>query len=799
MKKIRFVFILLGLVCFRQVFAQHISPHILDKPWKATWISQGPQPNRGYGVYHFRKTLALTEKPASFTVHVSADNRYKLFVNGQWVSHGPARSDLYHWNFETVDIAPFLRAGTNVLAATVWNFGEQRPEYQISHRTAFILQGDTEKEQTADTDKSWKVLKDESYQPLPPDLIYTYYAAGPGEKIDLNKSPGNWQSAGYSDAAWEPAVTLGNGLPKGVFEWLEGYWMLVPRSIPQMELKVEKAAFLIDKATKTAISGNFKKNIPPNTTATFLLDHGQLTNAYPVLKFGQGRNAKISMGYAEALYLREADEKNWKAHSQKGNRNHIPGKRFVGVTDEMTSNGNENQLFTPLMFRTYRYLQLTVETKGEPLVIEDLHSVFTGYPFERKARFDAKDAELDKILEVGWRTARLCAYETYVDCPYYEQLQYGGDTRIQALVSMFTTGDDRLVRQAINQLDNSRMAEGITLSRFPTASAQQIPTFSLLWIGMVHDFWRYSDDPAFVQGKLPGIRQVLGWFQKFQQDDATLKNVPYWNFTDWADYGKGWSRGVAPVGSDGRSSTVDLQLLWAYQLAAELENALGSKENARSHEAQAQTLKNSIRKLYWEPSRQLFAETSEKTTFSQHANTLALLTGMLAEDKTERLLADKILTDTTLVQATIYFKYYVHQAVAKAGFGDRYLDLLADWRSQLANGLTTWAEISDFNRSRSDCHAWGSSPNIEFFRIVLGIDSESPGFKKIRIAPHLGKLKNVSGTMPHPKGEISVSIQTDRKGRQTAEILIPKGTSGHFNWKGKDFELKGGEKMRFEG
>ncbi|MBC8109531.1 MAG: hypothetical protein H7Y04_00565 [Verrucomicrobia bacterium] len=106
-------------------------------------------------------------------------------------------------------------------------------------------------------------------------------------------------------------------------------------------------------------------------------------------------------------------------------------------------------------------------------------------------------------------------------------------------------------------------------------------------------------------------------------------------------------------------------------------------------------------------------------------------------------------------------------------------------------------EISDHNKSRSDCHAWGSSPNIEFFRIVLGIDSESPGFQRIKIEPHLGNLKNVSGSIPHPKGEISVNIQTDKKGKQTAEIMIPAGTSGHFVWKGKNFELKNGEKMRF--
>ena len=102
--------------------------------------------------------------------------------------------------------------------------------------------------------------------------------------------------------------------------------------------------------------------------------------------------------------------------------------------------------------------------------------------------------------------ARLDAVETYMDCPYYEQLRYVGDTRIQAMVSLYNTGDDRLMRNAITQINYSRMAEGITLSRYPTAKAQEIPTFSLRWIGMLHDYYIYRNDPSFVKQFIPGAK-----------------------------------------------------------------------------------------------------------------------------------------------------------------------------------------------------------------------------------------------------------------------------------------------------
>ncbi len=139
------------------------------------------------------------------------------------------------------------------------------------------------------------------------------------------------------------------------------------------------------------------------------------------------------------------------------------------------------------------------------------------------------------MLDIGWRTARLCAAETYMDCPYYEQLQYIGDTRIQALVSLYNSGDDRLLRHAINLMDQSRQPEGVTFSRHPSHISQFIPTFSLWYIGVLYDYWMYGPDTTFIKTKLAGTRQVLNYFSNYQQADGSLKNVPYWMFTDWVE------------------------------------------------------------------------------------------------------------------------------------------------------------------------------------------------------------------------------------------------------------------------
>ncbi|MDB5147847.1 MAG: alpha-rhamnosidase, partial [Mucilaginibacter sp.] len=166
-------------------YAQNINPALLNHQWKASWITVPGESLKDYGVYYFRKSMELATKPSSFIVHVSADNRYKLYVNQTLVSLGPARGDTYYWNYETVDLAPYLQAGKNLIAAVVWNDGDYRPEAQISLQTGFIMQGDTPNEEIINTNKTWKGIRDKSFLPITGIGWHPYYVAGPGERVDL--------------------------------------------------------------------------------------------------------------------------------------------------------------------------------------------------------------------------------------------------------------------------------------------------------------------------------------------------------------------------------------------------------------------------------------------------------------------------------------------------------------------------------------------------------------------------------------------------------------------------------------
>ena len=206
--------------------------------------------------------------------------------------------------------------------------------------------------------------------------------------------------------------------------------------------------------------------IPPHTTVTLLLDRGHLTTAYPGDRdAAAARGASITLTYAEAL-ARSRRRAARRARRATATRSRARSLRACATASCRTA--AEPRLFRPLWWRTFRYVEVASTTADEPLDRRRHPGALQAYPFEERGRFESSDPVLSKIWDVGWRTARLCAHETYMDTPYWEQLQYVGDTRIQALLSLYVGGDDRLVQKrdrAVRRVAHARRPHAEPLSR----------------------------------------------------------------------------------------------------------------------------------------------------------------------------------------------------------------------------------------------------------------------------------------------------------------------------------------------
>jgi alpha-L-rhamnosidase len=762
-----------------------------EPQWKASWITHPTAPLREPIVLHFRRGLQLESKPARYVVHVSADNRFILCVNGHRVGDGPARGDLAHWRYETFDLAPFLTAGANLVTATVWNFGVYAPTAQITDRTAFLLQGDGALEADLSTPKDWMVAIEPGRIAVPRTTggLNEYMANGPGEELNATAYDWQWDAAGNASSAW---VAAGDPMRENIYpsaaraglegEQVDNYWQLVPDELPPMTYTPTEAGEVVRSDAPGAEAFPEKPvAIPANRHVHVLLDRKTLTTAYPQLTVSGGKGASVRLTYSEALYDQQ---------QQKGDRNDVGNRQAMGVHDTFLPDGGEHRTFEPLWWRVWRYLDLDIETGSEPLTLESLRGEYTAYPFEERASFDSRDPDLKQIWDISWRTAQLDAHETYMDTPYWEQLQYVGDTRIQALISYAVTGDDRLAKQAIQNFDNSRIPEGLTQSRYPTSQPQIIPTFSLLWIGMLHDYWRYRPDASPVKAALPGTRTVLTWFSQYEQPDGLLRKLPWWSFIDWVSSGE-----IPTYDAHGESCTTTLEYLGALTDAAELEQAIGDKDRATQRDLQAQHVRSGLYEKCWDAGRKLLADNPDHTAFSQQTNTLAVLYDVIPREEQQdvlRRLVD-IAPGTAPADGTLsgsyYFRFYLARALEHAGMADEYLATLKPWRDLLPLHFSTWPETP--GKTRSDSHAWSAHPIYDLLTLVAGIEPASPGFATVRIAPHLGDLREMSAEFPHPQGMIRVHFERSDDAL-TGSVTLPPGLQGVFIWRGKKQPLRGG-------
>jgi alpha-L-rhamnosidase len=790
-KLLLFASLALLLTCVISTFAQ-LPPEARVGLWKAQWITSPGAPQRDSVVLHFRKVIEVPQVPEHFVVNISADSLFILDVNQREVGRGPARGDLAHWKYEIYDLAAFLHPGRNEIAATVWSLGVSTGA-QISDRTGFVLSGDSPEADVANTDNSWEVEQDNGVQflPTPPEIQGAYFVAEPAERIDGASFDWSWNDTASSRGKWENAAPIGNAISRGsVLQ--NNNWQLIPDSLPPMQMEVSPAGRVV-RATGMQSPTKFPGatlEIPAHAMVSLLVDESHLTTAYPELTVSGGSKSTIRLTYTEALV---------DGNGVKGNRNEIEGKHIVGIYDEFLPDGSEKRPFMPLSWRTWRYLQIDVSTADQPLRIEKLRSWFTAFPFEERASFQSDDPVLSQIWQIGWRTARLDAHDTYMDTPYWERMQYIGDTRIQALISYAVAGDDRLARQAIQAFNDSRISEGITRSRYPSSVTQIIPTFSLLWIGMVHDFWQYRGDVKFVKAQISGTRTVLDWFIDRQRADGLLGNISWWPFVDW---GKDFAFGMPPEDADGGSSPITLQYIEALRYGEELESAFGDPARAQRYREADKKAVNAIRKLCWNNTFSLIADTPAQEHYSQHANILGIWLDVIPQGHQKEILS-RILSVSDpgftasgpvpdMTTATYYFRFYLARALEHAGMGDRYLDLLKPWREMVALGLTTWAEQPE--PTRSDSHAWSAHPNYDFLTIVAGIRPKAPGFSTVHIEPHLGQLRSASAIMPTPKGVVEVNCAAKGSG-VIAEINLPSGTSGELIWNGKTLRLHSGHQQ----
>ena len=733
---------------------------------------------------------------------VSADERFTLLLDGKAVARGPHRSIPSHWYYETYSVSG-LEAGPHRLEAVVQRLRGHAPLAQTSWRGgSFILKADGVCDSLLTTGKSqWKAARLYGTVMTPAKESHTFGAGSAcvvsGTDI-LHEAP--------EDAAFLLSEVVRGPVMANPFGIRTPGWRLHPTERPDTIHERRTPGGVVAVRTGGGFAGTWRMAdasdprtgafesllksgaplvVPTNSSACVLWDLGDYFCAYPELRVSGGRGTVVRWGWTESLR---------DSRGRKSDRDKFDGlcdsQAFI---DEFRPDGRSAGFFSSPWWRCGKWCVLSIETSGEPLVVESLSVAETRYPLSIDGFFRSDDPSLSEIWGICRRGMEMCANEMLFDCPYYEQQMYPGDTRVQLNVLSAMSRDDRIIRRAIEIYDLNTRDDGQCPFNYPTRGIQEGASYTLCYLLMYGDYVMNHADRAWLRARLPGLRKSMAGMEYYENKDGLLENLPGWNFMDWTD---GWEGdGTARGCRFGDGVNAELNLYWnlAMRSAAAVERALGHELQAKYWEEKSAALKAKIVEKFWDPRRSLLADTPAKKDFSEHAQALALVGEVLPEDKAAAAFRH-LVEDRNLKRCTVYFSYYLFEAYFKYGRGDLFLKRLDLWRDYVKKGLATTQEAPDKGKngqqeSRSDCHAWGAHP-IWFMQTGLaGIRSDAPFFEKVLVAPCPGPLGELKASHPHPKGWIEVELRF-ADGKAAGTVRTP--VAGRFVYGGQSLELKPG-------
>ena len=738
----------------------------------------------------FRKEFEVKATASTVRIHVSADERFELLCDGVRIARGPDRGDPKHWSYATYDLT--LKSGNHTLEALVCRLGPYSPFAQTSWRGGFILKAEGAYDKALSTGKAgWQAAALPGAK-LSPSTVGAFAVGGQYEMSGCGIS----QQVGD----FKKCIEIRGPVKKGFFYGLSvPGWHLYPSVMPDQMSRVHSPGKVVAIASSSdedlvftkehgedkriaewqkLLEGKGDLTVPANSEITALWDLGNYYCAYPQLTVDGGKGSTILWSWSEALF---------DAKKIKGNRNEFIGKKLPGMDDTFNLDGRKDAVFMPMWWRSGRWCALRIKTGAEDLVLKKVAIDESRYPVEAEDSFVCDDPRFPGIRKIAVRGMQMCMHETYVDCPYYEQQMYPGDTRVQMIVNHLMTSDDRLTKRAIDLLDYSRRDSGLIGMNYPTWGTQDSVTYSIIWPLMLEDTLKWCRcDKQWLKAKAVGLRTLMAGVAYYERDDGMIENLPGWSFMDWVPT---WKTGIAP---DGTKLNVHNNLFYIHALkaAAAIESAVGEPLLAKRLQEKAAKCAESVQKVFWDEGRGMLADEPGHKFYSEHAQCLALLADVLPPERAQRAFQG-LVSEKDLARCTVYFSHYLFETYFKYGRADLFLKRLDLWKSYVDLGLCTPQESP--GNARSDCHAWGSHPITFMHTGLAGVTPAAPGFRKVRIAPCPGSLKKISCETPHPDGLIETDLQFDSKGGVQGSITLPAGLTGEFVWKGKTTQLKSGK------
>ncbi|PHR61529.1 MAG: hypothetical protein COA47_05710 [Robiginitomaculum sp.] len=783
----------------------------------------------------FRRRFSLASTVGHAKLSITVDGRYQLFINGQRLGRGPARSSPRFQIYDVHDVASYLKEGENVIAVLVHTYGVDTAWYETVkdywqnyfgdgalYVDAEIQSGDTLF--SVQSDVNWRCRESKAWKQDTP-------RAGWGqdfiEDFDAAYFSDDWSQVGFDDSAWDTVQILnvtGNETEEAMgFGRHSPFPVLVRRDfpflsetkeapvkfvasygvVPSPELPLDRRVYdeefieLREGYVKNpeALLCNDKRmtfvRTGDNCDVSLLIAFDVIHSAFPFIEIEAQGGEIIEVAVSETIpgeFDRDPPE-----NPRIARQTHLDCANLFRYTARPGL-----QRFEKFEWTAVRYMQITVRNAPDGIRIRHAGSLYTHYPVENLGRFDCDDRFLNDLWKIGRHTVLQCTHDAWEDCPGREKRQWLGDGIVHYLASAAAFGPSTqpIDRRFFINASESQRSDGL-IEMFSPGDYHDygivIPDFSLHWVCGANHYLQHTADVATIVKIYPAIQKALAWFENHIGPNGLLVDLPFWHFIEWAN-----------IGRKGEAAIINALYIGALRAAASMADSIDNAGAGKLYRKHADEMSAALNARHWNAKRGLYVDCvdpdsgEQEVNVSQHANAAMIIWGIAPEERWPEMVGhmanrDKLRLTAVppivnvdrefdpnkhMAQANTYFSHFVYQAFAMAGRFDLALDQICDfYRPMIEAGATALWE--SFEPSASLCHAFSASPVYHMSSNILGVTPLTPGFKKFQLWVQPCDLQQAEGVVATVHGDIEIKWYREDADLALA-ITVPEGTTAHI-------------------
>lgn len=702
-----------------------------------------PRPKNFY--LYLRKVVEIPEDIDQANAYVSADSRYQLFVNGEFLGRGPARSDPRWQSYDVYALSRKLRRGKNVIAALVHHYGVSTGAYVLG-RGGFLFQcdGSTRSGKSFQTtsDESWKVAQAAAWLQDTPRVSEPL---GFIEVYDANQEPQGWQSSEFDDSAWSKATAIGVGgyplvplpghgslreeffrLGAGLLPWrhhvplqataaIPPWTHLVERDIPMLleEERFPAAVLGYGNVERNGIHRGVMLDMDPLDIATAMsmevpapLRVGQIAdpnnalrrdrryvviqnNSQPENGIGVRDNyVVVDFGTVVTGRIRITLEGVRDGMVDLGYVERLTDGRVIPNMGSRYADRyimrDGPQTWEPFNWKAFRYVLLTFRNCFRPVKLDSVSINFSSYPVGNRGAFETSDDLLNKIWEASRYTLQLNMQDAFMDCPWREQRQWVEDGRMELLVNYYAFGDTKLPARFLRQVAHSQQPDGMVAAYYP-APPRIVADDCLEWVLMVWDYYMHTGDRALIEELYPVITKLIAGFELYLNSNHLLGEMPYSILFDL----------MAPADYRGVTTGLNAVFYAGLRAAANMGRVLGDTDRVQHYEALAGRVRESLNGNLWSAEKGAYADSrwpdgrlSDLVT--QMSNGMALFAEIPPAERIQQMVPYILDPRHSVPEASPFGMGFLLPALFNHGYGKEGLKIIRDkYGFMIREGATT--------------------------------------------------------------------------------------------------------------